>query len=81
MTLRSLAMPFHLYNLVKLPLSTHDDHDFYCRLATEITALAFVRSSVHIIQISEPNDIPPGKVWYTGNAAISFLVPKLMHER
>jgi len=75
-------MPFHLYNLAKLPLPTHDEHDFYCRLAMENTAIAFARSTDYIIQITEPNNIPPGNVWHTkvkGNS--KNLKYQLQHSR
>jgi len=33
---RAFSTPFHLYDLVKLPLATHETRKFYTMLATDI---------------------------------------------
>ena len=72
-TMRLLLKPFHLYNVLKLPMITPEKDVFYCMLATNIKAVAFVRDAHYIIQITEGNDIPPGIVWKLGNTAFSFM--------
>ena len=62
-TMRLLDIPFHLYNILKLPMITPEKDAFYCMLATNIKAVALVRDAHYIIQITEGNDIPPGSVW------------------
>jgi len=44
-------MPFHVYEVFTLPLSTHHQHEFYSILATDISTLAFSRDADHFLQI------------------------------
>jgi len=40
-TTDSLAYTFQLYDVIKLPLPTPETHDYYCKLATEITTIGY----------------------------------------
>jgi len=53
---QSLAMPFHVYKVTKLPLSTHHQHEFYTTLSTDISTLAFNRDADHFLQITSANN-------------------------
>jgi len=72
-TMRSLAMPFHLYGLVNLPLQAPQKHDFYCWLSTDIKAIAIARDADYIIQVTEGHLIPSGAVWQSRDPAVSFI--------
>jgi len=70
---RSLAMPFNLYDVVKFPLTTHHQHDFYTTLKTDITALAFNPDADYFVQVSPTHQRPQGKIWYMTEASALFI--------
>jgi len=49
---QSISMPFNVYEVIKFPLSTHHQHEFYSTLSTDISTLAFSRDADHFLQIS-----------------------------
>ena len=70
---RTFDARFQLYDVVKLPLLIPDKNDFYCRLATDIKAVAFARDSEYIIQITEGNQVPIGNVWQVNDGALAII--------
>jgi len=72
-TMQSFVAPFHLYNVVKLSLLTPEKNNFYCRLATNVKAVAFTHDADYITEINEGNEILSGNVWQIGDASILFI--------
>jgi len=72
-TLRTLSMPFQLYDLISFPLATPQTEDFYSILATEITSLAFSADADLIVQINDRHTVPASSVWYSADSALVFI--------
>ena len=72
-TMRTLSVPFHLYNVIKLPMTTPEKYDFFCRIAAKVKSVAFSRDADYFIQIDEGSDTPAGSVSQFGDAAVSFI--------
>ena len=72
-TARRLAMPVHLYNVIKFPLPTPQAEMYFSVLSTKITSLAFSREADQIIVIAGERAPPAGSVWYTDDPALLFL--------
>ena len=70
---KSLSKPFHVYEVTKLPLSTHHQLDFYTSLSTDITTIAFNRDSDYFLQITAGNNRPQGNVWHVTHPSVSFI--------
>jgi len=51
-TLNAVSKPFHVYELVKLPLTIHHQHEFYTSLATDIAIIAYHRDADYLLQIT-----------------------------
>jgi len=66
-------MPFNVYEVVKFPLTTHHQHEFYTTLKTDITALAFNRDADYFVQVSANHKRPHGKIWYMTEASALFI--------
>jgi len=72
-TFREVSLPFHVYEVTKLPLSTHHQLDFYTTLSTDITTIAFNRDSDYFLQITAGNSRPQGNVWHVTHPSVSFI--------
>jgi len=70
---RAFSKPFHLYDVVKLPLATHETRKFYTMLATDIKFIGFSRDSEYLIQIENKAVIPQGCVWRAAEPALIFV--------
>jgi len=72
-TTDSLAYTFQLYDVIKLPLPTPETHDYYCKLATEITTIGYSADADHIIQMS--NHLQPSNaiVWQASDTTLTFI--------
>jgi len=69
---KSLAMPFLLYELVKLPLTTHHQHEFYTTLTTQISTLVFNHNVNYFLQLTDDNR-PYGSVCQVTDSAVLFV--------
>ena len=72
-TFKAVSQPFHVYEVTKLPLSTHHQLDFYTSLSTDITTIAFNRDSDYFLQITAGNNRPLGNVWHVTHPSVSFI--------
>jgi len=72
-TLRTLSMPFQLYDLIPFPLAMPQTEDFYSILATEVTSLAFSPDADLIVQINYGHVAPTSSVWYSADSALLFI--------
>ena len=72
-TLRTLSMPFQLYDLILFPLATPRTEDFYSILATEIRSLAFSSDADLIVQVNDGHAAPTSSVWYSADSALLFI--------
>ena len=70
---QSLKMPFHVYEVITFPLSTHHQHEFYSTLATDISTIAVSRDADHFLQITDKNAKPVGTVWDVSHSAVMFV--------
>jgi len=68
-----LKMPFHVYEVLTFPLSTHHQNEFYSTLATDISTLAFSRDADYFLQIEGKNAKPVGPVWDVSHSAVGFI--------
>jgi len=72
-TNRGFSAPFHMYDLLKLPMATPQSHEFYSMLATDIKTIGFSRDSEYLIQIADNNVMPSASVWHVTEPAVIFL--------
>jgi len=71
-TTDSLAHTFQLYDVIKLPLSTPEMHD-YSMLATVITTVGFARDADHFIQMTNYRQPIDANIWYASDVTLTFL--------
>jgi len=55
-------MPFHVYEVLSFPLSTHNQHEFYSILTSDISTLAFNRDADRFRQIEGQDAKPEGMI-------------------
>ena len=66
-------MPFHIYEVIKLPLSINHQYEFYTSLSTEISAIAFNRDVNYFLQITGANNRPHGSVRHVTHSSDLFV--------